>query len=164
MTLNGFRPLREFMTLRDAMDRLFEDSFVTPDQWFNLTSNGTGTGYLPLDIYETPDEVVVRAHVPGVMPDNLDVNYQQGVLTLRANTAKPEVGENVRWYLRELGAGDVIRQVTLPREIDVDHARASFEHGVLTLQLPKTAEAKPKQIKIGSRAQQQIGASAGTQS
>ena len=77
MTLNGFRPLREFMTLRDAMDRLFEDSFVTPDQWFNLTSNGTGTGYLPLDIYETPDEVVVRAHVPGVMPDNLDVNYQQ---------------------------------------------------------------------------------------
>ena len=126
MTINGFRPLREFMTLRDAMDRLFEDSFVTPGQWFNLTSNGngTGTGYLPLDIYETPEEIVVRAYVPGVTPDNLDVNYQQGVLTLRANTVKPEVGENVRWYLRELGAGDVIRQVTLPREIDVDHARA----------------------------------------
>lgn len=157
MTMTGFRPLRDFMTLRDAMDRLFEDSFVSPGRWFNITSNGNGNGYLPLDIYETPEEIVLRAYVPGVTPDNLDVNYQQGVLTLRAKTVAPEVGENARWYLRELGAGEVIRQVTLPREIDVDHARASFEHGVLTLQLPKTPEAKPKQIKIGTTAHQ-IGA------
>lgn len=152
LTMNGFRPLREFMTLRDAMDRLFEDSFVTPGRWFNLA--GSGTGYLPLDIYETPDEIVVRAYVPGVTPDNLDVNYQQGVLTLRAKSTAPESREEWRWYLREINAGEVIRQVTLPREIDVDHATAHFEHGVLTLQLPKTAEAKPKQIRIGSAPEQ----------
>lgn len=164
MTMNGFRPLREFMTLRDAMDRLFEDSFVTPGRWFNLTSNSNGTGYLPLDIYETPDELVLRAFVPGVTPENLDVNYQQGVLTLRAKTIAPEVDENVRWYVRELSAGEIIRQVSLPRHVDVDHAQASFEHGVLTLHLPKTADAKPKQIQIGSGSQQQIGAGAGSQS
>ena len=167
MTMNGFRPLREFMTLRDAMDRLFEDSFVTPGRWFNITANngnGNGSGYLPLDIYETPDELVLRAYVPGVTPDNLDVNYQQGVLTLRAKTVAPDVDENVRWYVHELGAGEVIRQVSLPRDVDVDHAQAAFEHGVLTLHLPKTAEAKPKQIKIGTSAQQQIGAGAGNNS
>jgi HSP20 family protein len=164
MTLTGFRPLRDFMTLRDAMDRLFDDSFVTPGRWFNLASNGNGTGYLPFDIYETPDEIVLRAFVPGVTPENLDVNYQQGVLTLRAKTEAPELQNEVRWYVRELSAGEVIRQVALPREVDVDHAQAAFEHGVLTLHLPKTAEAKPKQIKIGSGSQQQIGAGAGSQS
>jgi HSP20 family protein len=146
------------------MDRLFEDSFVTPGRWFNLTGNGTGSGYLPLDIYETPDEIVLRAHVPGVTPDNLEVNYQQGALTLRAKTVGPDAGENVRWYVRELSGGEVIRQVALPRDIDVDHAQASFEHVVLTLHLPKTAEAKPKQIKIGTGTQQQIGAGAGSRS
>ena len=154
LTMNGYRPLRDFVTLRDAMDRLFEDSFVSPSRWFNIAGNGTGSGYLPLDIYETQDDVVVRAFVPGVTPDNLDVNYQQGVLTLRAKSATPEVDEDFRWYLHEITTGEVIRQVTLPRDVDVDHARASFEHGVLTLQLPKTAEAKPKQIKIGTGPQQ----------
>jgi HSP20 family protein len=156
VTMTGLRPLRDFMTLRDAMDRLFEDSFVSPGRWFNLTGSG-GTGYLPLDIYETPDDIVVRAYVPGVTPQNLDVNYQKGVLTLRATSAAPETQENWRWYVHEITPGEVIRQVTLPGEIDVDHATANFEHGVLTLQLPKTAEAKPKQIKIANT-QQQIGA------
>ncbi len=157
MTLTGFRPLRDFMTLRDAMDRLFEDSLVSPGRFFNIAGGTTGTGYLPLDIYETPDEIVCRAYVPGVTPENLDVNYQQGMLTLRAKSSAPEVDENWRWYVRELSTGEVIRQVSLPREVDVDQARASFEHGVLTLHLPKTAEAKPKQIKIGT-ASHQIGA------
>lgn len=157
-TMNGIRPLRDFMTLRDAMDRLFEDSFVSPARWFNISGNGGGTGYMPLDIYETPEQLVVRAYVPGVSPENLDVNYQQGLLTLRAKTSSPEVDENWRWYLHEITPGELIRQVALPRQIDVDNATASFEHGVLTLQLPKTAEARPKQIKINSV--QQIGAGA----
>jgi HSP20 family protein len=145
--MTGFRPLREFTTLRDAMDRLFEDSFVNPGSWYNLSGNGSR--YMPIDLYETPDEFVLRAHVPGVSPDGLEVNYQQGVLTLRATTKAPEVQESWRWYAREIGAGEVTRQITLPREIDVDHARASFENGVLTLTLPKSPEAKPRRIQIG---------------
>ncbi len=147
LTMTGFRPLREFTTLRDAMDRLFEDSFVNPGGWHSLSGNGSR--YLPIDLYETPDEFVLRAHVPGVTSDGLEVNYQQGVLTLRATTKTPEVQESWRWYAREIGAGEVTRQITLPREIDVDRAQARFEHGVLTLTLPKSAEAKPRRIEIG---------------
>lgn len=148
LTMTGFRPLREFMTLRDAMDRLFEDSFVNPGSWHSIAGNGVR--YLPIDLYETPDELVLRAHVPGVTPDALEINYQQGVLTLRATTKVPDVQEGWRWYAREIGAGEVTRQVTLPREIDVDHARAQFENGVLTLTLPKSPEAKPRRIEIAS--------------
>lgn len=148
LTINGSRPLREMMTLRDAMDRLFDDSFVNQGQWFSTTGNGSR--YLPIDVYETPDDIVVRAYVPGVTPENIDVNYQQGVLTLRAKSTPPETQESWRWYVHEISAGEVIRQVTLPREVDTDHADAAFEHGVLTLRLPKTPEAKPRQIKIGN--------------
>jgi HSP20 family protein len=148
VTMTGFRPLREAMTLRDAMDRLFQDSFVNPGSWYSIAGNGSR--YLPIDLYETPDAFVLRAYVPGVTPDGLEVSYQQGVLTLRATTQAPEVQEGWRWYAHELGAGEVTRQITLPREIDVDHAQAGFENGVLTLTLPKSADAKPRRIEIGA--------------
>ena len=157
MTLanNGLRPLRDFMSLRDAMDRLFEESFVSPGSWSNVI--GSGSRYLPLEIYETPDDVVVRAHVPGVTPDALDVQYHQGMLSLRARVTTPELPEEARWHLREITAGEFFRQVTLPRPIDVDQATTTFDNGVLTLTLPKTPDAKPKQIKIGSHEQISAG-------
>jgi HSP20 family protein len=164
MTLmTGFRPLREFMTLRDAVDRLFEDSFASPGSLYSLTGNGR---YLPIDVYETPEEIVVRAHVPGVTPDKLDVSYQQGVLTLRATTPAIDNQDGWRWYVHEIGAGEVTRQITLPRTIDVDQATAAFENGVLTLTLPKSATAKPRRISINGEGngagngQQQLTATA----
>jgi HSP20 family protein len=157
--MTGFRPLREFTTLRDAMDRLFEDSFVNPGSLYSVAGNG-GSRYLPIDLYETPDDFIVRAHVPGVTPEGLDVSYQQGVLTLRATSKAAETQESWRWYVREIGAGEVTRQISLPREIDVDRAAASFENGVLTLTLPKSATAKPRKIEIGAsqNGHQQISA------
>jgi HSP20 family protein len=151
MTVTGFRPLRDFMSLREAMNQLFEDSVVGPGHWLTWTS--AGTRYLPLDIYETADDIVVRAMVPGVTPDNLDVQYHQGVLTLRARSAAPETNDSYRWHVREIGFGETVRQIQLPREIDVDSARASFDNGLLTLTLPKTPQAKVKQIKIESAPQ-----------
>jgi HSP20 family protein len=145
--MTGFRPLREFMTLRDAVDRLFDDNFVNSGNLYSLTGSGR---YLPIDVYETQDEIVVRAHVPGVSPDELEVNYQQGVLTLRATMKGVESEDGWRWYVREIGAGEVTRQITLPRGIDVDQASANFENGVLTLTLPKSATAKPRRITIGN--------------
>jgi HSP20 family protein len=152
MTLTtGFRPLRDFMTLRDAVDRLFDDSFVNPGNWYSVAGSG-GSRYLPIDVYETPDELVVRAYVPGVSPDELEVNYQQGVLSLRATTEAPETQDGWRWYLHEIPSGEVTRQISLPREIDVDQAKANFENGVLTLTMPKSAGSKPKKISIGTGA------------
>ncbi len=154
MTLQRWDPFRDVMTLRDAVDRLFEESFVNPDRLFSLI--GRGSRPMPLEVYETGDELVVRALVPGVTEDNLDVQYQQGMLTIRAKTETPAAHDDWTWHLREIGYGEMTRTLTLPREIDVDHAQASFKDGILTLHLPKAPEARPKQIKVSSAAQ--IGA------
>lgn len=156
MARNGFSPLRDFMSMRDTMDRMFEDRWVSPGSW--LTWSSAGTNYLPLDIYETSDDIVVRAVVPGVGPDGIDIQFQGGVLTLRAKSDEPDIPEGSTWLVHEVTPGEYIRQVTLPRTIDADRARTTFEHGVLTLTLPKTADAKPKQIKVETS--KQIGAGA----
>ncbi|HET7678317.1 MAG TPA: Hsp20/alpha crystallin family protein [Candidatus Limnocylindrales bacterium] len=149
--------LRQFVSLRDAVDRLFEESVVNPDRLFSWTTAGART--MPLEIHETPDDIVVRALVPGVSPEALDVQYQQGVLTLRARTETPSAHDDWIWHLREFGYGEMTRTVSLPREIDVDQAQATFEHGVLTLRLPKAAEAKPRTIRVESPSR--IGAGSG---
>ena len=159
MTLARRDPfLRDFVSLRDAVDRLFEQSFVSPDRLYS--GAGVATRYMPLEIYETQDEMVVRALTPGVTPDQLDVQYQQGVLTIRARTEAPTAHDDWTWHLREFGYGEMVRTVSLPGQIDAEKADATFEHGILTLRLPKAEAAKPRRIEIQPHAQ--IGAGAGT--
>jgi HSP20 family protein len=155
---NGFSPLRDFMSLRDAMDRMFEDRWVSPGSW--LTWSSPGANYLPLDIYETADDIVVRAVVPGVSPDGIDIQLQGGVLMLRAKSEEPVIPEGATWLAHEVAPGTFIRQVTLPRAVEADKAQTTFDNGVLTLTLPKTADAKPKQIKVEATAQIGAGSAA----
>jgi HSP20 family protein len=157
MAMTALSPLRDFMSLRDAMDRFFDDRWISPGSW--LTWTGAGTQSLPLDVYETSDDFVVRALVPGVSRDGIDVQYEHGVLTIRTKTEAPEV-DGATWLVREIGAGQTVRQIGLPRAVDVDKATTSFENGVLTLTLPKTPDAKPKQIKVESAPQIGAGAAA----
>jgi HSP20 family protein len=96
--------------------------------------------------------------VPGVSADGIDIQFQGGVLTLRARSEEPAIPEGATWLVHEMAPGEFIRQVTLPRAVDADKAETSFENGVLTLTLPKTADAKPKQIKV--EVAKQIGAGA----
>jgi HSP20 family protein len=151
---NGHTPLRDFMSLRDAMDRFFDDRWVSPGPW--LTWAGAGTQSLPIDIYETPDDIVVRALVPGVNPENIDIQYQGGVLTVRTKTEPYELEASATAIVNEISVGQAVRQVSLPRTVEVEKATTDFENGVLILTLPKSADAKPKQIKVGSAPQ--IGA------
>jgi HSP20 family protein len=160
MAGNGFRPLRDFISLREGMDRLFEDRWISPGSWLTWSSP-TASNYLPLDIYETPEELVVRAVVPGVSPDGIDIQVQAGVLTIRATSEEPSVPDGATWLVREVMPGEYIRQVTLPRTIEADGASSSFEDGVLTLTLPKSGDAKPKQIKVGSPRQVSAGQTTG---
>jgi HSP20 family protein len=156
MAKNGISPLRDFMSLREAMDRVFDDRWVSPGSW--LTWTGVGTQYLPLDVYETADEIVVRALVPGVGPEGIDIEYQHGTLTIRTDMASGDLPEGGAWLLHEMVAAQAVRQIALPPKVDVDQARTSFENGVLTLTLPKSPDAKPRQIKVGSAPQIDAGA------
>ena len=156
MARNGFSTLRDFMTVQNAMDRMFDDRWVSPGSWLTWTS--LGANYLPIDVYETADDVVVRAVVPGVTPDGIDIQVQAGVLTLRAKSDQATIPDGATWLVQEVTPGEYVRQVTLPRTIDAETAHTTFENGVLTLTLPKTADAKPKQIKV--EAAKQIGSGA----
>ena len=132
------------LSLRDAVNQLFEDSFVRP--WSGVLT-GTGTNYLPLDIYETDDAFVVKAFVPGVSPDHLDITMQQNTLTIKAEQPV-EQQEGVRYYLRERTGGTWLRSFDLPAAIDSEHIDARLENGVLWLTLPKAPEAKPHKVQI----------------
>jgi HSP20 family protein len=158
MAMPARSPLRDFMSLRDAMDQLIEDRWISPGSWLTWTRAGA-TQYLPLDVYETPDDIVVRGLVPGVNRDGIDVQYEHGVLTIRTKTEAPEV-DGATWLVREIGSGQTVRQISLPRAVDVDKATTSFENGVLTLTLPKTPDAKAKQIKVESAPEIGAGATA----
>ena len=154
MARNGFTTLRDFMSLQNAMDRMLDDRWVSPGNWLTWTS--LGANYLPIDVYETADDIVVRAVVPGVAPDGINIQFQAGVLTLRAKSDEPTIPEGATWLIQEVTPGEYVRQVTLSRTVDAEQAHTTFENGVLTLTLPKTADAKPKQIKV--EATKQIGA------
>ncbi len=132
------------LRLRDAVNQLFEESFVRP---FSQTGSGTGTQYLPVDIYETDESFIVKAFVPGVTADQIDITTQQNTVTIRAEQPTEEQ-ENVRYYLRERPSGTWLRSFELPTAIDTQHIDARLQQGVLVLTLPKAPEAKPYKVSI----------------
>jgi HSP20 family protein len=145
--LTRWRPWSESMTLRQAMDRLFEDSFVRPSLgWRAVPRNGVAQ--LPVDIYSTEDEVVIKAAVPGVNPDEVEITIEGDTLIIKGETKAPE---DVDYICQEHCYGPFARTFTLNVPIQADKATAEFENGVLTLTLPKAEEVKPKTIKVKAK-------------
>jgi len=154
VALRTVSPLQELMPLWDVMDRFVTDSFGPRRGWSNWSQGGMQTTQtLPLEVYETPEQFVVRAAVPGVTPEHLNVEFEAGTLTIRCKTEVPELQDGWKAYLAEFPYGEFVRQIRLPRRIDAEGIQSSFEHGVLTLNLPKVAEAKPHRIEIRPAAQ-----------
>lgn len=141
-------PAREMVSLRDAMDRLLGESFIRP--WSGLGTFFGGEA-LAVDMYETEQEVVVEATVPGVEPEEIDVQVTGSTLTIRGERKGEKKEEKASYIYQERTFGSFSRSVTLPTEVDVDKATAEFEHGVLTLTLPKSEAVKPKSIKIKTK-------------
>ncbi len=152
MTLHRWDPIREVTSLRDAMDRLFQESFVLP----SAGATAAGAGRFGMDLAETENAFVVKAELPGVKPEDVQVTVQGATLTIRGQSAADDEQKGTYWHLRERRAGTVQRSVTLPMPVNADQAQAQFEHGILTLTLPKAEEARPKQIKVGGAAQPQL--------
>jgi HSP20 family protein len=136
------------ISLRDVMARLVGESFFRP--WSSLGMFFGGEG-LAVDMYETDDAVVVEASVPGVKPEEIDVKVAGHVLTIKGERKEEKKEERSSYVYRERSLGSFHRSVTLPTEVDVDEATAEFEHGVLTLTLPKSETVKPKSIKVTAR-------------
>jgi HSP20 family protein len=138
-------PFGELLSLRQAMDRLFEDSYVRPR---NGGSGSTDEHALSLDIYAQPDALVVEAALPGVKPEDVQISVLGDTLTISASTSHEESRNDDGYSYREIRRGSFSRTVTLPGGLKADDATASFENGLLRLSIPKAEEAKPRQIQI----------------
>lgn len=140
-----WNPAREMMSLREAMDRLFEESFL-PSAFMGQEAGPAAA--LPVDMYETDDRVVVNATVPGIKPEDLEVTITGDLLTIKGEFKSEEKTEKRNYLRQERRYGSFCRQVGLPAGVDSNNAQATFEHGVLTLELPKAEEAKVKSVKV----------------
>ena len=130
------------MTLREAMDHLFDDAFTRP-----LTLRD-GWSAPAIDMYQTDDEIVVKASLPGVKADEVQINITGEILTIKGETKQVEEKKDKAWHMREQRWGTFERAIALPTEVTADKAKAEFENGILTITLPKAEEVKPKIINI----------------
>ncbi|MCC7369060.1 MAG: Hsp20/alpha crystallin family protein [Chloroflexi bacterium] len=132
------------MGLRQVMDRLFEDAFVMPRNGEGQTWNGPA-----LNVYEEGDRLFVEAQLPGLKPEDLDINIEQGVLTISGQTTADSERKERNYFMREHRSGRFTRGLRLPATYNTDGCSASFEDGVLRLTFPKSEAAKPRRIPIG---------------
>src|SRR6201998_1936194 len=138
-------PFREFSTLQDRMNRLFRESYGPEGRDESLTTSQFAP---PVDVYEDEHNVVLKVEVPGIDEKDIDVRVENNVLTVHGErkVEKEEKEENFRRIERQYGS--FTRTFTLPSTVDTENVQANYDKGVLKINLPKKAEAKPKQIKV----------------
>ncbi|MHB2016727.1 MAG: Hsp20/alpha crystallin family protein [Candidatus Xenobia bacterium] len=142
--LSVFEPLRDTVSLREAVNRLFEDSFVRPEML-------VGGNRMPMDVVENGEAILVKVNLPGCTREQVEIHFQKDTLTIKAHIGEPAKAEaepKERFLLRERFSGTLSRTLTLPFPMDVEKASAKYENGVLLLTLPKSEAAKPKTIKV----------------
>jgi HSP20 family protein len=148
-TLTRWDPFNDTLSLRDAVKRLFEDSFIRPDTW--LTGwEGQQLG-IAVDVVDTQEDIVVTASVPGLKPEDLDISLTGDTLTIKGELKVEQKVEEANYVRRERRYGSFQRTLSLPTMVQADKAKAEFENGVLTLTLPKAEEVKPKTIKVKAK-------------
>ena len=140
-------PFDDMRGLRHRMDRLAEDFFHGPRVF---TWQPAELGFA-LDVYETDEALTVKAALPGVRPDEVDISVTGDVLTIKGETKSEEETKSENYHRRELRYGAFARSVPLPTRVNHEKAEATFENGVLTVTMPKAEEVKPKSIKIAAR-------------
>ena len=151
--ITRWEPTREMMTLREAMDHLFDDAFTRP---FSLMRDGGSTWSSPaLDMYQTDNDVVVKAALPGIKADQVQINVTGDrttpVLTIKGEVKHEEEKKDRSWHIREQRWGAFERSVMLPTGVVSDKAKADFDNGILTITLPKSEEVKPKTITVKAK-------------
>ncbi len=141
MATNNVDPFSTVMSLKDAVNQLLEDSFVAS---FSSTQP---TSMFPVDVYETADAFVVKAFMPGITPDQVNIDIERDMVTIHG---KPQLHEakGFRTIWSETKFGPFTRSFTVPLPVEADKVQATLEQGVLTLTLPKAESVRPRKIHI----------------
>jgi HSP20 family protein len=135
-------------TLREMMDRLMENAFVSPRRWLTEWPAGFGVEMPEADLIEENDKYLVKVALPGWKPEDVEITYEAGMMTVRGEVSEEKKEEKQRYHRREIRHTSFVRSLSLPAGALPDKAKAEFDKGILTVTLPKAEEAKPKQIKI----------------
>jgi len=136
-------------SLREAMDRLFDESFVRPGEWLTLGVDGR---FVPaIDAYATKDAFIVKVALPGVRPDAVETTIDGDTLTITGRYEEKEEKEEAGYLLREMSRGEFRRSLVLPSGLKTEKVEAIFEHGILTMTFPKIEAAKPRRITVTAR-------------
>ena len=147
MTIVRWEPLREFSTLQNEMNRLFNTVFDAPS-----AGNGGSTlrRWMPaMDLVETGDHFVLRADLPGLSEDDVKIEFEDGTLTVSGERQAEHEAKAEGYYRVERAFGSFSRSLTLPQGIDPEAVTANFDRGVLEVRIPKPEERKPRRIEIG---------------
>ncbi len=142
-----WQPMNDVLSLREAMDRLIEDSWVGNRGWGNLPAAWTEPA---LDVYETAETVVVQAAVPGVTPEQVEITVKGNYLAISGETKQETETKDKNYLRRESRSGAFSRVIELPGGLQNDKADAKFENGVVTITFPKAEQVKPKRIKVNA--------------
>ncbi len=149
--IQRYNPFNDMISLREAMDRLFEDSVISPRSNWPLSTRGVGG-----NLYETQDNFTLQLPAPGVKPEDIDITTQQDTVTVKWQT-KFQTPENATSHWQSFQSSQFQQAFTLPTPINADQAQANLENGVLTLTLPKAEQAKARTLKVnGTQGQTQI--------
>jgi len=140
-----WEPVREMMTLREAMDQLFNDAFTRP------VSMSGGSVVPAIDLYQNDDSVVVKAALPGLKAEDVQISVTADVLTLRGEFKQENEQKDATYHIREQRYGSFERSIMLPSDVQTDKSKADFENGILTITLPKAESVKPKTITIKAK-------------
>jgi HSP20 family protein len=133
------------MSLREAMDRLFDDAFTRP-----ISVSGV-SGMPAIDMYQTKDDVVVKATLPGLNPEDVDITVTGETLTLRGEFKQEDEQKESNYHIREQRYGSFERSVLLPTDVEANKAKADFDNGILTITMPIAEAVKPKSISIKAK-------------
>jgi HSP20 family protein len=150
--ITPWRPLSEMARLEREMEQIFDDFFgprhrpFLPARWW--PGRAAGVGVPLVDVYEEKDEIVAKAELPGIGKSDIQVNISDHILTIRGEKKKEGEIKEEDYYCSERSYGAFTRTIELPKAVQVDRAKASFENGVLEIRLPKTEEAKKREIKV----------------
>jgi HSP20 family protein len=146
MAIVRWDPFRDLMTLQERMNRLFDQTMAKRGE--DEEGLTVSTWAPPVDIYETPDSIVLKAELPGLTRDNIDIQLRDNTLTLKGERKFEREVKDENYIRVERSYGSFQRAFNLPAVIQQDKIKATFKEGVLEITMPKAEEAKPKQIKI----------------
>lgn len=148
-SLSRWDPFREVTTLRDAMDQLIEQAVMRPGHVQSLGNLGAGLGHM--NVVEANGQYLCQVILPGVNPTDIDVTVRQNTLTIKATMPElltEDLRKNATYLLREFGAGEITRSLSLPKDVNGEAVEAQFDRGVLTLAIPIAEHAQAKRVAI----------------